>query len=132
MTMKARTLLIGISAAMLVGCQGQDPADNGGTSQPEAIEAANLVTAPAANDSGENVGSAMPVPPAAADPKSCEAEVGRLAAADLVRRCLNVSPATHPPCNAANSCDMIKQEIDRSCAMFGDDKPADCKAAGAE
>jgi hypothetical protein len=41
-----------------------------------------------------------------------------------VNLCIKVSPATHPPCNAANSCAMIEDEIARSCALFdGDGEP---------
>ena len=35
------------------------------------------------------------------------------AAQRLVDRCIAVSPATHPPCNVANPCEMIQGEIDR-------------------
>ncbi|MBN6149019.1 hypothetical protein JR065_01600 [Xanthomonas sp. AmX2] len=31
---------------------------------------------------------------------------------------MEVSPATHPPCNAANSCALVEDEIARSCALF--------------
>ncbi|WP_370655211.1 hypothetical protein [Sphingomonas aurea] len=34
-----------------------------------------------------------------------------------------MSPATHPPCNAANSCALIEDEIARSCALFDGDGP---------
>ncbi len=51
---------------------------------------------------------------------SCSAELGPAAAAAKVAVCRNVSPATHPPCNAANSCAMIDTEIARSCALFAD------------
>ncbi|WP_283843561.1 hypothetical protein [Brevundimonas albigilva] len=39
-----------------------------------------------------------------------------------------VSPATRPPCNAANPCEMIQAEIDRSCAMWARDgnAPKEC------
>lgn len=32
-----------------------------------------------------------------------------------------ISPATHPPCNAENSCELIKSEIKRSCELFQND-----------
>ena len=59
---------------------------------------------------------------------TCLSEIGKAASDRLVERCIMVSPATHPPCNAANSCQMIQGEIDRSCAMYGPDekKPAEC------
>ncbi|WGM46338.1 hypothetical protein KOAAANKH_01206 [Brevundimonas sp. NIBR10] len=58
----------------------------------------------------------------------CEAEIGADAAARLVERCIAVSPATRPPCNAANPCALIRDEIDRSCAMYeaGETRPAEC------
>ena len=55
--------------------------------------------------------------------RSCSAEIGAAAAARRVAVCRNVSPATHPPCNAANSCALIEDEIARSCALFDDKGP---------
>ncbi|WP_263260672.1 hypothetical protein [Pseudomonas sp. RIT-PI-S] len=49
---------------------------------------------------------------------SCAAEVGASAAERRAEVCRNVSPATHPPCNSANSCASIDNEIARSCALF--------------
>ncbi|CAN5166298.1 hypothetical protein BH10PSE1_BH10PSE1_31330 [soil metagenome] len=59
---------------------------------------------------------------------ACSAELGAASSARLVERCIAVSPATHPPCNAQNPCALIRDEIDRSCAMYGpgEDKPAEC------
>jgi hypothetical protein len=67
---------------------------------------------------------------AAGEPDSCLSEIGADASARLVQRCIAVSPATHPPCNAANPCAMIQGEIDRSCEMYapGETKPAECSA----
>lgn len=60
---------------------------------------------------------------------ACSTEIGAKAAERLAKTCRNVSPATHPPCNVANSCAMISDEIARSCALFDDkDAPiADCQ-----
>jgi len=65
-----------------------------------------------------------------AEAGSCLAEIGATASARLVQRCIAVSPATHPPCNAANPCAMIQGEIDRACEMYGpaEAKPAECGA----
>ncbi len=49
---------------------------------------------------------------------SCSADIGAAAAARRAAICTDVSPATHPPCNVANSCAMIDDEIARSCALF--------------
>jgi hypothetical protein len=57
---------------------------------------------------------------------SCGAAVGMERARTLVRECLAVSPATHPPCNAENSCSMIVDEIKRGCAMLKEGAPGFC------
>ena len=61
---------------------------------------------------------------------TCRAEIGDVASARLVERCIAVSPATRPPCNAANPCEMIQDEIDRACEMYapGETRPAECGA----
>ena len=59
----------------------------------------------------------------------CAADIGPEAAQALVDRCIQVSPATHPPCNVANPCAMIRGEIERSCALFDEgQRPAACDA----
>lgn len=58
---------------------------------------------------------------------SCTSEVGRRDAAILAQRCTEISPATHPPCNAANSCALIREEIQRGCEMAGSDAPDWCE-----
>ena len=49
---------------------------------------------------------------------SCAAELGADAAERRAEVCRNVSPATRPPCNAANSCAMIEDETARGCAFL--------------
>ncbi len=44
----------------------------------------------------------------------------------LVNECLQVSPATHPPCNAQNACSLIVDEIKRGCALIGQGAPGFC------
>ena len=58
----------------------------------------------------------------------CRTAIGETAAARLVERCIAVSPATRPPCNAANPCDLIQGEIDRSCNQYGpgETRPKEC------
>jgi hypothetical protein len=58
--------------------------------------------------------------------KSCEKTVGKQVANELVRQCLEVSPATHSPCNAQNSCKLIEDEIQRGCGLLGANPPAFC------
>lgn len=57
---------------------------------------------------------------------SCLKSAGKARAEQLVKQCLQVSPATHPPCNAENSCAIIRSEIQRSCALLGPDAPGFC------
>lgn len=58
---------------------------------------------------------------------SCEKSIGKKEAKKLVDECRQVSPATHPPCNAANSCVLIKEEIRRSCEWLGKSAPKYCE-----
>lgn len=59
---------------------------------------------------------------------SCAQQIGTPLAAQLVKQCVSVSPATHPPCHASNPCDLIVDEIDRSCGLLGGpaQRPAFC------
>jgi hypothetical protein len=64
----------------------------------------------------------------AAAQTSCRAEVGARQADIYVAQCRDVSPATHPPCNAQNPCALIIAEIKRGCAFLAPaEKPAYCK-----
>jgi hypothetical protein len=78
--------------------------------RPLALTAALLLA-------GAEAGAATP---------SCQAELGDARSAQLVNQCILVSPATRPPCNAANSCQMIEGEILRSCALLEGKAPAFC------
>ena len=62
--------------------------------------------------------------------QSCSAEVGAEEVQTYVDQCLDVSAATHPPCNAENSCQMIWDEITRSCVALGNDAPEFCSDYG--
>lgn len=70
---------------------------------------------------------------ASAAEQSCTEQVGAERAAELVKQCLNVSPATRPPCNAANSCAMIQGEIERGCGFLKNEPnlPEYCKPSQA-
>jgi hypothetical protein len=67
-------------------------------------------------------------PPAASGDQNtaCVQAVGAERAKKLVDECLQVSPATHPPCNSQNSCQLIIDEIKRSCSLLGQSKPGFC------
>lgn len=58
--------------------------------------------------------------------KSCAQVMGKAKANRLVQQCLTVSPATRPPCNAVNRCDLISGEIERGCDLLGANAPTFC------
>ena len=61
---------------------------------------------------------------------SCLQEIGEERATRLVDQCLEISPATHPPCNSQNPCTLIVNEIKRACTLIrtrGSGNPAFCK-----
>jgi hypothetical protein len=62
-----------------------------------------------------------------AQERSCKDAIGAARANQLVKECVQVSPATHPPCNAQNSCKLITDEIRRSCPLLGHDAPGFCE-----
>lgn len=70
--------------------------------------------------------SAAAAPAATTAEQSCSQEIGAAKAKRLVAQCLEVSPATHPPCNAANACTLITDEIRRGCELLGTDGPKYC------
>lgn len=52
------------------------------------------------------------------DSQSCLKSIGKKDSETLVKWCVNVSPATHPPCNNLNSCSLIADEIRRGCSFL--------------
>jgi hypothetical protein len=119
--------LIAALGLSIAACGGSEPAPE--AAEVPATEAAYPVAAPPAMmpDDAPPQEEAPPEVEAAVA-ITCREEIGEAASTRLVERCIAVSPATRPPCNALNPCEMIQGEIDRSCAMFGDDKPAECVA----
>ena len=150
---RSQWLSLAACAVLMAGCQpsgpGDTPTSGDPASNPDVIDAVPLQpeTAPT---------PAMPVKPATPaaeakpvdDPQAsipegpdmapqpvpvsetpCRDAIGAAASARLVERCIQVSPATRPPCNAANPCDLIQGEIDRSCKLWerDGDPPAACK-----
>ncbi len=113
--------------ALVAGCDrpAERPAE-----EPAAVDAAAPAPEmPADAPPQEEIDPALVVTPAGA-PVSCLNDIGAEAAQRLVDRCIAVSPATRPPCNVANPCEMIQGEIDRSCGMYvpGEARPAECGA----
>ncbi len=113
--------------ALVAGC-GQ-PAETP-EAEPAVAVAAPPPEMPADAPPQEEVDPSLVPGSLAGEAGSCLSEVGAAASARLVERCIAVSPATRPPCNAANPCAMIQGEIDRSCEMYppGEARPAECGA----
>lgn len=66
--------------------------------------------------------------PGGSGSRSCLEQAGEERAARIVDQCLEISPATHPPCNSQNPCSLITNEIKRACSLVGTrDAPAFCK-----
>lgn len=120
--------MIALATAMLASC-GTSEAPG---SQP-SVAATQANTAGSIAEEGATP-SALPSP--AANPSatpatasavqgitSCDAEIGKAAAAKLAQQCTSVSPATRPPCNGTNSCAMIRSEIARACSVIDDGTP---------
>lgn len=148
-----------VCALVAAGCQRADPAQPASTpdaaSAGDIIEATPMTTdaptpaaqaqtpppSPAAEKPAEKTEpadepqAAIPEGPDMAPVRvpaneiACRDSIGPAGAARLVERCIRVSPATRPPCNAANPCALIQGEIDRSCKLWqGDgDPPAECR-----
>ena len=127
----ARTVPVAVLAAALAlsACQppSQPPVDPAPTVAAEAPVAA-VAPAPVQTPAPTPAETAPAQPVPAAD-QPCRDQIGEAASAALVQRCIQVSPATHPPCNAANPCEMIQGEIDRSCALWERDgnPPQECR-----
>jgi len=141
-TLTAIAMLLAVAA-----CSRQPaPANNGtraqesnGAAAPAPVPAAPVVDATAdeaavpENEEGSIDADEAPGPePVAEDERAqgCAGEIGLAAARRLVEQCRDVSPATRPPCNTANSCVLICGEIERSCRLFADDPPESCKDGG--
>ena len=69
---------------------------------------------------------AAPVATAATADAPCSTTAGTSKAKEYADQCIQVSPATHPPCNVANACELIVDEIKRGCAMIDKNAPAFC------
>lgn len=129
--MKIAASLLGLSLSLglsLAACQQQPAAPAEPAPAAAPAPTAPPEAAPAPTPTQTPAGTPAPATPAADAP--CRDQIGEAAATQLAERCRMVSPATHPPCNAANPCAMIQNEIDRSCAMWKDDgnPPKECEA----
>ncbi|MDG4878128.1 DUF1311 domain-containing protein [Mesorhizobium sp. WSM4935] len=96
--------------------------------------AAPTKNAPAAPKAASAKAGAAPAKPAPAqasqkDTRPCVQSAGKAKSDQYVSQCIQVSPATNPPCNGQNACSMMIDEIKRGCAMIGNDNPpAFCSA----
>ena len=124
--MRRTVLALMAVAALAAGCQ-RPPETPATDAAPASAPPPEM---PADAPPQEEVDPAVAAAAPAGEPGSCLGEIGEAAAARLVERCVAVSPATHPPCNAANPCALIQGEIDRACEMYGpgEARPAECGA----
>lgn len=113
----------------VVSCGQSDPAVSPGSGAP-APAAAPAPEMPIDAPPQEELGPEDGVEGVQASAGSCLSDIGAQASTRLVERCRAVSPATRPPCNAANPCALIQEEIDRSCGQYGpgEAKPSECAA----
>ena len=112
--------LLALSFFGLAACHAPDKSTTEVTSSSTSVSEVISATAPSA--AGEVTSSLSPA--MTTEPLSCADEIGATAADKRAQICRAVSPATHPPCNVANSCAMIEDEIARSCALFDGQGPA--------
>ena len=125
--MRRTVLAVLAMVAIAAGCQPST--ETAGSATPDAGQTtAPPPEMPADAPPQEEIDPALVGGTPATSPGSCLDDRGQAAAARLVARCIAVSPATHPPCNVANPCEMIQGEIDRSCEMYGpgETRPAEC------
>lgn len=112
-------------ALLASGCGWGDqavPTPTGAASAPAGIAANPSQSAPVTQGTAEAVMDAGDAGTSAPNtPISCAADIGEAAARKIVAQCRAVSPATRPPCNAANSCAMIRNEVARGCALLDED-----------
>lgn len=126
----SRTIAAMLLLVAAAGCGSTDGTGNmdgmGNEAAPRAAAASDHADRQTPVPTGNGLAAAAP-----AGRLSCEAEIGAPAARRLANLCRAVSPATHPPCNVANSCAMIDDETARGCALIGDgaDRPAGCGPA---
>ena len=127
-------LMLFAAALILAGCGDAAPPDaaanlgaNAGADAAPIVDVDESVVMPADAPPQEEPVETDADNLAAGD---CLSAIGKAAADRLVERCVQVSPATRPPCNVANPCALIQGEIDRSCAMYGpgEDRPPECAA----
>ena len=124
----AALALVGLMAVSLAACGSPETAPE---AEPAAAAAPAVEQTPVMpDDAPPQEEAAAPEETTDANAGSCTAAIGAAAATRLAERCTMVSPASHPPCNPANPCALIQDEIDRSCAMYGpgETKPAECAA----
>jgi hypothetical protein len=115
--------LLGMLTLVAAGCGGSESETAPqGVESPSSAASTPLVPPPSpASASPTENGYAPLSSPEPRQPVSCAADIGEAAARRLVAQCRSVSPATRPPCNAANSCAMIRNEVARGCALLGQD-----------
>ncbi|PNU03022.1 hypothetical protein A8V01_07265 [Novosphingobium guangzhouense] len=120
--------LLGATVLALSACSKAPAPSPGSETQDQAPSSSAAASDTAASVKPPSLDPQIPSAATDMQPVSCSSEIGKAQADKLVQQCLVVSPATRPPCNAVNSCAMIRNEIARGCAILGEDavKTPDC------
>ena len=120
-------------AMLLAACQPRPQAEDAKTAGADAAPpapASSTVPARAEGPPQATIPEGPDMRPEAvpASEQPCRDQIGEAAATALAEQCRRVSPATRPPCNAANPCALIQGEIDRACALWARDgnPPEEC------
>ncbi|BCM18540.1 lysozyme inhibitor LprI family protein [Mesorhizobium sp. J8] len=93
----------------------------GGNAAPAKNAPATPKAAPAT--AGAAPAKTAPAQASQNDTRPCVQSAGKAKSDQYVSQCVQVSPATNPPCNGQNACSMMIDEIKRGCAMIGKDNP---------
>lgn len=128
--MKLRVTTAILLALVVTGCNRTAATNNAANAVAPPPQSNVVIAPPMAPPALNGAKPIAPEPEVEAEDtvvaEGCAGEIGQRAADQLVLQCRDVSPATRPPCNVANSCSMIRDEIVRGCGMLDDDAPEYC------
>jgi uncharacterized protein YecT (DUF1311 family) len=94
-----------------------------------AVSTKNAPATPkAAPAAGATLAKPVPAQASQNDTRPCVQSAGKAKSDQYVSQCIQVSPATNPPCNGQNACSMMIDEIKRGYGMIGKNPPGFCSA----
>jgi hypothetical protein len=136
-----RTITISVLLVLATACNRPPSVDNvsgsvTGRQKGADTETPSVAASPSASgdaaaaEESDNVAGRESAPVAVVGEEraqGCAGEIGLPGARRLVEQCTDVSPSTRSPCNAANSCNLIREEIARGCSFLEEDAPEFCE-----